>query len=93
MAVALTRKQPVNTLKEAVMKANYLNALILIVVATGTAMVAFVGEASRGSEPLQNIFFAFVAAIIAIQVVPALMLVGHLVKGLLVRPAKASKQP
>jgi ACR3 family arsenite efflux pump ArsB len=73
------------------MKANYLNALILIVVATGTALVAFVGDVSRGSEPLQTVFFAFVAAIIAIQVVPAMMLIGHLFKGLFTRTAKESK--
>lgn len=70
----------------------YLNALILIVVATGTAFVAFVGDASRGAEPLQTMFLAFVAAIIAIQVVPALMLVGYLIKGLLVRTAKETEQ-
>ena len=68
------------------MKAKYINALILIVVATGTALAAFVGDASRGSEPLQNLFLAFVAAIIAIQVVPVLMLIGYLIKGLLSRP-------
>lgn len=69
----------------------YLNALILVVVATGTAFVAFVGDASRGSEPLQTMFIAFVAAIIAIQVVPAMMLIGYLVKGLLTRSAKESE--
>jgi len=70
------------------MKNNYLNAVILVVVATGTAMAAFVGTASRGVEPLQTVFFAFIAAIIAIQVVPALMLVGTLLKGLLSRSTK-----
>lgn len=70
---------------------NYFNAMILIVVATGTALVAFVGDVSRGSEPLQTIFFAFVAAIIAIQVVPAMMLIGHLFKGLFAHPGKESK--
>ncbi|MHB8707833.1 MAG: hypothetical protein ACYC9I_03090 [Desulfuromonadales bacterium] len=74
------------------MKAKYINALILVVVATGTALVAFVGDASRGSEPLQNMFFAFVAAIIAIQVVPAMMLIGCLFKSLLTRSAKKSER-
>lgn len=74
------------------MKAKYINALILVVVATGTALVAFVGEASRGSEPLQNMFFAFVAAIIAIQVVPAMMLIGGLFKSLFTRSAKESEE-
>ena len=30
------------------------------------ALVAFVGDASRGSEPLQTVFMAFLAAILAI---------------------------
>lgn len=73
------------------MQAKYLNALILVVVATGTALVAFVGDASRGSEPLQNLFFAFVSAIIAIQVVPAMMLIGGLFKSLFTNSAKESE--
>ena len=70
------------------MKDKYLNSVILVVVATGSAMAAFAGNASRGVEPMQTIFIAFVAAIIAIQVVPALMLVGTLLKGLLTRSEK-----
>ena len=73
-------------------KANYINALILVVVATGTALAAFIGDISRGSGALQTFFFAFVAAIIAIQVVPAMMLLGYLVKGLLTRSVKESQQ-
>jgi hypothetical protein len=64
------------------MKEKYLNSVILVVVATGTALVAFVGDASRGSGPLQTVFMAFLAAIIAIQVVPAMMLLGCLIKSL-----------
>ena len=70
------------------MKAKYTNALILIVVATGTAFAAFIGDVSRGVEPLQTIFLGFVAAIIAIQVVPALMLLGCMIKALFVRNEK-----
>lgn len=70
------------------MKAKYINALILVVVATGTAFAAFIGDISRGVEPLQTIFFGFVAAIIAIQVVPALMLLAGMIKALLVRSEK-----
>ena len=70
------------------MKDKYLNSVILVVVATGTAMAAFVGTASRGVEPLQTVFFAFVAAIIAIQIVPALLLLGTLLKGLFIRNEK-----
>jgi len=41
------------------MKDKYLNAVILVVVASGTVMAAFVGNASQGG-PLQTVFFAFV---------------------------------
>ena len=74
------------------MKEKYLNSVILAVVATGTALVAFVGDASRGSEPLQTMFMAFLAAIIAIQVVPAMLLLGCLIKALLTKTAKESEQ-
>jgi len=70
------------------MKEQYLNALILVVIAAGTVFATFIGDVSRGVEPLQTIFFCFVGAIIAIQVVPAFVLVGRLVKGLLTRPEK-----
>ena len=70
------------------MKAKYLNALIVVVIATGTVFSSFIGEISRGVEPLQTIFFCFFGAIVAIQVVPALMMIGRLIKGLLARPEK-----
>jgi len=69
-------------------KDKYLNSVILVVVATGTVMTSFVGGASRGVAHLQTAFFAFVAAIVVIQLVPALMLIGTLLKGILIRPAK-----
>lgn len=62
------------------MKERTLNSVILFTVATGTAMLAFVTDVARGSEPVQNLFFAFFAAIIAVQLVPALMLVVGLVR-------------
>lgn len=73
------------------MKEKYLNSVILVVIATGTALVAMVGDASRGAEPLQSVFLAFLAAILAIQVVPAVMLVGCLIKGLFTRSVKESE--
>jgi len=79
-------------MKSNAMKSNYANALILVVVATGTALAAFIGDISRDSGSLQTVFFAFVAAIIAIQVVPAIMLLGYLIKGLLTRSVKESEQ-
>jgi threonine/homoserine/homoserine lactone efflux protein len=74
--------------KEAVMKAKYINTLILVVVATGSVFATFIGDVSRGVEPLQTIFLGFVAAIITIQVLPAVLLLGCMIKGLLARPEK-----
>ncbi len=62
------------------MKPILLNTLIIVVVTTGTAIIPLVGGASLGSEPLRGIFFAFVSAIIAIQLIPAVMLLGGLLK-------------
>lgn len=62
------------------MKPRLLNTLIIVVVATGTAIIPLAGGASVGSEPLRSIFFAFVSAIIAIQLVPAALLLGCLIK-------------
>jgi hypothetical protein len=66
--------------KEAVMKTRVLSTLVIIVVATLTAIVPLAGGASVDSGPLKNVFFAFVSAIIVIQLVPAVMLLGCLAK-------------
>ena len=65
------------------MKPKLFSTLIIIVVATGTAIIPLAGGASLGAEPMRTVFFAFVSAIIAIQVVPAVMLVACLIKSLL----------
>ena len=65
------------------MKPKFFSTLIIIVVATGTAIIPLVGGASVGTEPMRTVFFAFVSAIIAIQVVPAIMLLGGLIKAAL----------
>ena len=70
------------------MKDKYLNSVILVVVATGTVLAAFVGNASQGG-PLQGIFMAFLAAIIVVQVVPAVIMIGSLIKSSRHRPEKA----
>lgn len=62
------------------MKPRTWSTLIIIVVATGTAIIPLAGGASVGSEPMRSVFFAFLSAIIAIQLVPAVMLLGALIK-------------
>jgi len=70
------------------MKPRLFSALIIIVVATGTAIIPLAGGASVGSEPMRTVFFAFVSAIIAIQLVPAVMLLGCLIKSVLLGSEK-----
>lgn len=62
------------------MKPKVITTLIILVIATGTAIVPLAGGASVGGEPLRSVFFAFLSAIIAIQLVPAVMLLGCLIK-------------
>lgn len=71
------------------MKEKFLNVMIVVVVTAGTALVTFAGSASQGAEPFQSLFMAFLAAIIVIQVIPALMLVGALIRALRQRGEKA----
>jgi len=65
------------------MKPKLFNTLIIVVIATGTAIIPLAGGASVGTEPMRTVFFAFVSAIIAIQLVPAVMLLGCLLKSVL----------
>ena len=70
------------------MKSVLLNILIIVVVTTGVAIIPIVGGASTGSEPLRSLFFAFVSAIIAVQLIPAVMLLGGLLKAAFAAVAK-----
>lgn len=73
------------------MKTTLANSLILLVVASGTALLSFLDVTALGLAPLETLFLIFVAVIIAIQVVPAIMLFGAMVKGLFSRAEKHSE--
>ena len=73
------------------MKSTLANSLILLVVASGTALLSFLDVTALGLAPLETLFLVFIAVIIAIQVVPAIMLFGALIKGRLSRTAKRSE--
>ena len=73
------------------MKSTLANSLILLVVASGTALLSFLDVTALGLAPLETLFLVFVAVIIAIQVVPAIMLLGALLKGLFSRTEKHSE--
>lgn len=73
------------------MKSTFANALILLVVASGTALLSFLDVTALGLAPLETMFLVFIAVIVAIQVVPAIMLFGALIKGIFVRTEKRSE--
>jgi hypothetical protein len=73
------------------MKSTLANSLILLVVASGTALLSFLDVTALGLAPLETLFLVFVAIIIAIQVVPAIMLFGAMLKGIFSRTQKRSE--
>jgi hypothetical protein len=73
------------------MKTTYANALILFVVASGTALISFVNVTSLGLAPLQVLFLTFVAVIVAIQIIPAILLFVAMIKGIFSRTQKRSE--
>lgn len=74
------------------MKSPLANSLILLVVASGTALISFIDVTSLGLAPLESLFLVFVAAIVAIQVVPAIMLFVAMIKTIFSRAQKRSEQ-
>lgn len=73
------------------MKSTIANSLILLVVASGTALLSFLDVTALGLAPLETLFLVFVAVFIAIQVVPATMLFGAMIKGIFSRTQKHSE--
>ena len=70
------------------MKHTLPNCLILFLVATSTALVAYLFSLSGNRAPVQALFLAFVAAILAIQLIPLLMLLVGMLKGVCSRREK-----
>lgn len=64
------------------MKSILLSALVIVAITTGTAVMPLVGDANISAEPLESLFIPFVTAIIAIQLVPAVLLLGGLLKAI-----------
>lgn len=73
------------------MKSTVANALILLVVASGTALLSFLDVTALGLAPLETLFLVFVAVIIAIQIVPAIMLFGAMLMGIFSGTQKRSE--
>jgi hypothetical protein len=73
------------------MKSTLANSLILLVVASGTALLSFLDVTALGLAPLETLFLVFIAVVVAIQVVPAIMLFGAMLKGIFSRAGKRSE--
>ena len=60
------------------MKSILLSTLVIIAITTGAAVLPLVMGASIEAAPLESLFLPFISAIIAIQLVPAVLLLGGL---------------
>lgn len=57
-------------------------SLILALVFIGTTLVSGIGEVAQGNGVMTKLFLVFMGAIIAIQVIPGLLLLGAMIRGL-----------
>ncbi|RPI70460.1 MAG: hypothetical protein EHM38_05760 [Geobacteraceae bacterium] len=73
------------------MKSTLANSLIMLVVASGTALLSFLDVTALGLAPLEALFLVFIAVIVAIQVIPAIMLFGVMIKGVFSGKEKRSE--
>ena len=72
------------------MKANHLksttekaaNIMIVVMVVAGTVVFALINHVNSGSELMSKLFLAFIGAIITVQIIPGLILLGAMLKGL-----------
>lgn len=68
-----------NNLKSATEKIA--NLMIVALVVVGTCFFAIVMDAAQGGELMSKVFLAFLGAIITVQVIPGLVLLGAMLKG------------
>lgn len=59
-----------------------INVAIVAVVVMGTVATAFIGQVSDGGELMSKLFLIFFGTIIALQIIPGLLLLGGMLKGL-----------
>ncbi len=55
---------------------------IVAAVLAGTALISGIADVSEGSGAMSRIFFFFLGAIIVVQVIPGVMLLGAMIKGI-----------
>lgn len=68
-----------NRLKSTTEKAA--NMMIVVMVVVGTVVFALINHVSEGSELMSKLFLAFLGAIITVQLIPGLILLGAMLKG------------
>jgi nitrate reductase gamma subunit len=58
------------------------NVMIIAIVVVGTITLAFVNQVNAEGTLMSKLFLVFLGAIITFQVLPGLMLIGGMIKGL-----------
>ena len=59
------------------------NIMIIGMVAAGAVVFALINQASLGSELMPNLLLVFFGAIITVQIIPGLVLLGSILKGVI----------
>lgn len=57
--------------------------MILGVVVAGAVIFGFLNHASTGRELMPTLFLAFIGAIITVQIIPCILLLGSILKGII----------
>jgi len=58
------------------------NAMIIGMVILGTVIFSVINQASSGTEIMPKLFLVFFGAIITVQIIPGLVLLATMIKGL-----------
>ena len=58
------------------------NAMIIAIVVAGTVILAFINQINLEGTLMSKLFLVFLGAIITFQLLPGLMLIGGMIKGL-----------
>jgi hypothetical protein len=74
------------------MKAKVANSVIVGMVLISTIFLGTLAEIGKGSEVMPTLFLCFFAIILAIQVVPALMLFGVLLREIFRRLPRGERE-
>lgn len=59
------------------------NIMIIAMIAAGAAAFVILNQVSSGRELIPTLFLAFLGAIITVQVIPCIVLLGSILKGIL----------